>query len=58
MDIQIGDDITVAGKVKRIENGCLMIKTKNGSEIWIEPKDVKTHRPMRRDEDGRQEKEA
>ena len=51
MDIKVGDDITVAGKVKRIENGCLMIKTKNGSELWIEEKDIKTHRPINREED-------
>lgn len=49
MDIQIGDDIIVAGKVKHIKNGCLMIKTKNGTELWIEAEDIKTHRPMRRE---------
>lgn len=52
MEIQIGDDITVAGKVKRIENGCLMIKTKNGTELWIETEDIKTHRQNRRREDA------
>ena len=52
MEIQIGDDITVAGKVKRIENGFLMLKTKNGTEIWIEKADIKTHRPINnREED-------
>ena len=54
MDVQIGDDITVAGKVKRIENGCIMIKTRNGSELWIDPKDIKTHRPMRREKIDKQ----
>ena len=51
MEIQIGDDITVAGKVQRIENGFLMIKTKNGTDIWIEKADIKTHRPSNREED-------
>ena len=45
MDIQKGDDITVAGKVEKIENGCVMIKTKSGTVLWIEPYDIKTHRP-------------
>ena len=51
MEIQIGDDITVAGKVKLIKNGCLKIKTKNGTELWIEAEDIKTHRPIDREED-------
>ncbi|MDO5479684.1 MAG: hypothetical protein Q4G23_11045 [Clostridia bacterium] len=55
MEIQIGDDITVAGKVKRIENGCLMIKTKNGSELWIEKADIKTHRPIGKESNHEEE---
>ena len=36
----------VAGIVRKIENGCLMIETKNSTDLWIEPQDIKTHRPM------------
>ncbi len=50
--VNFGDDINIEGVVKRIENGCIMIETKNGTEIWIPPKDIKTHRPkIHREED-------
>lgn len=41
-----GDDITVSGKLVKIENGCLLIRTLNGTELWIEPEDIKTWRPL------------
>ena len=53
-DIQIGDDITVEGVVKEI-NGSIMIETKAGTNLWINPKDIKTHRPNKKGEqDGRE----
>ena len=52
MDIQIGDDITIAGEVIKAENGCFKVETKNHNQFWILPDDIKTHRPIdRREED-------
>ena len=45
LELKPGDDITIAGKFVRAENGCLLILTQSGTEIWIEPQDVYTSRP-------------
>ena len=47
--INIGDDVTVSGKVVDIR-GCIStalyeIETENGSCFWIDEEDIKTHRP-------------
>lgn len=51
MDIKVGDDVTVAGKVTKIENGCYRMETKNGNHFWIDPEDIKTHRPGKKEGD-------
>lgn len=44
--MNLGDDITVSGKLVRIEYGCLFIRTPGGKEFWISPEDIKTWRPL------------
>lgn len=47
--MNIGDEVTVGGKIIKIENGCLEVElspTKN--RIWIEEKDIKTVRNITR----------
>lgn len=45
--VEVGDDINVEGVVKFVEEDCktILIETKDGTPIWISPKDIKTHRP-------------
>jgi len=45
MQIERGDDITIAGVVLKIENGCVLIRCQNKDEIWINPECIKTIRP-------------
>ena len=53
MDIHIGDDITISGKVTLLYNSqFIMIKGPSGEEYLINIKDIKTHRPINEKEDG------
>lgn len=51
MDIQIGDDITVGGKVVISPNefGLMLIKTPSETSFWVSIDDIKTHRPIGRE---------
>ena len=46
MDIHIGDNITISGKVRKIENGCVKIETKHYNQFWVQPEDIQTLRPI------------
>ena len=45
--INIGDDVTISGKIINIKNGCICIETKLGTKVWIDSGDIKTHRPIK-----------
>ncbi len=47
MRVNIGDDVTVGGKVTAIaeENRLIRIDTKNDHFFWVNPEDIKTVRP-------------
>ena len=52
MDIQIGDDITISGKATLIYNEqFIIVKSQSGENYFVNVNDIKTHRPMRREED-------
>lgn len=50
MDIKIGDDITIAGKVVRVKRRLVEIQLKHGDPFWVDIDDIKTIHPN----DGRQ----
>ena len=47
-EIKPGDHITVSGVVKRIDDyyNCIFFVTKSGLELFVNPLDIQTHRPM------------
>lgn len=44
MNVEPTDDVTVAGIVQKVENGCILVQLPKSS-IWIEEADIKTIRP-------------
>ena len=43
--INIGDDVTISGKIIFIKDGYIEIETPSHDEIWVRKSDIKTHRP-------------
>lgn len=41
----IGDDVTISGKIIFIKDGYIEIETPSHDEIFVKKIDVKTHRP-------------
>lgn len=43
--INIGDDVTISGKVVDVMNNIFIIETSNGTTFCVGKSDIKTHRP-------------
>lgn len=52
-EIKPGDHVTVSGTVRRVNHDYCHISfvTKSGLEIFVNPVDIQTHRPMEEEHD-------